>query len=151
MSSSDESPGRVPDGQPDPVIVGPGMKTLGEGAYLKASNATPSLDVDKQHQTASDAPPYFNKIPGSKDNPVKSPSTPAEAVGEATSGPELLRRLSLVGGMSPISPDVDPRTAYPGLQLSGRIISAAFCIPYKLGYRPGSDWVWRDLSRRDLS
>lgn len=140
MSSSDESPGRVPDGQPDPVIVGPGMKTLGEGAYLKASNATPSLDVDKQHQTASDAPPYFNKIPGSKDNPVKSPSTPAEAVGEATSGPELLRRLSLVGGMSPISPDVDPRTAYPGLQLSGRIISAAFCIPYKLGYRPGSDW-----------
>lgn len=145
--SLDDSPGKVPDDQPNPVMVGPGLKTMGEGAYEKASNATPSLDVDKQHQAASDAPSYFNKIPGSKDspNPGKSPSTPAEAAGGATSGVELLRRLSLVGGMSPISPEVDPRTAHPGLHLSGRIISAAFCIPYKLGYRSGSDWVLSTL------
>lgn len=37
--------------------------------------------------------------------------------------------------------DVDPRVAYPTLHLSGRIISATFCIPHSLGFRSGQDWV----------
>lgn len=141
MASPVESPGRLPEGQPDPVIVGPGLKTLGEDAYRKASIATPSMSVDKTDQLTSDAPSYFDKTQSSKDPAAKSPSSPAEAVEGARSGPELLRRLSLVGETAPKSPGTDLRAAHPGLKLTGRIINAAFCIPYKLGLRSGADWV----------
>jgi trehalose 6-phosphate synthase/phosphatase len=53
---------------------------------------------------------------------------------------DLLRRLSLTSE-SPMSPEVDPRVEHPGLNLSGRLISASFCIPYKLNFQSGSDWV----------
>lgn len=140
-----ESPGKLPEGQPDPVIVGPGLKTMGEDAYEKASNVTPSLNVDKTAQLSSDTPSYFDKVHVNKDVTAqavtaKPPSTPAEAAEGVQSGPELLRRLSLVGETTPKTP-VDLRAAHPGLQLTGRIISAAFCIPYKLGFRSGADWV----------
>jgi hypothetical protein len=36
---------------------------------------------------------------------------------------------------------IDPRKAYPGLKLTGRIINAVFCIPYEVAFRSGSDWV----------
>jgi trehalose 6-phosphate synthase/phosphatase len=36
--------------------------------------------------------------------------------------------------------DKDPRAAHPGLNLSGRVLSATFAIPYKVGYSPGKDW-----------
>lgn len=144
--SSEESPGKVPDGQPDPVLVGPGMKTMSEGAYTKASNATPSMQCDKNHQTSSDAPSYFAEIPGNKGTSasahVTSPATPIQAARDARSGPELLRRLSLMGSASPVLPEADPCQQHPDLGLSRRIISAAFCIPYKLHFRSGSDWVW---------
>ncbi|KAJ9328331.1 CAZyme family GT20 [Paecilomyces variotii] len=140
-----ESPGKLPDGQPEPVIVGPGLKTLGEDAYRKASTATPSMSVDKVDQPSSDGPSYFDKVQSSKETAAKSPSTPAEAMEGARSGPELLRRLSLVGESTPKTPGTDLRAAHPGLKLTGRIINAAFCIPYKLGFRSGADW---DLKQR---
>ena len=40
-----------------------------------------------------------------------------------------------------MSPGIDPREEHPGLRLSGRVISAAFCIPHKLQFKAGSDWV----------
>ncbi|KAL1997627.1 hypothetical protein VTN02DRAFT_1251 [Thermoascus thermophilus] len=141
--SLDDSPGKVPDNQPNPVMVGPGLKTMGDGAYEKASHATPSLDVDKHHPTATDAPSYFHAIPGG------STDTPVDAAAPASSGVDLLRRLSLAAGVSPVSPEGDPRAAHPGLHLSGRIISAALCIPYKLGYRAGADWVLSSTLRVD--
>jgi trehalose 6-phosphate synthase/phosphatase len=36
--------------------------------------------------------------------------------------------------------DVDPRAAYPELNLSGRLISATFAVPYNIGYSKGNDW-----------
>lgn len=133
---------KVPPGQPNPVLVGPGMKTLGEDAYKGASTVTPNLDVDQKHPVINDAPTYFSDIPGDKDS-VASPTSPAEAAKNAKSPRELLRRMSLMGSSFPDLHDAeDPRQQYPGLKLTGRIISAAFCIPYKLHYRPGSEWVW---------
>ncbi|PGH10672.1 trehalose-phosphatase [Polytolypa hystricis UAMH7299] len=70
----------------------------------------------------------------------KAPETPLEAAKGANSGADLLRRLSLVEGSRPTVERTQPQSAHPGLQLTGRIISAAFCIPYKLGLRPGQDW-----------
>lgn len=142
--SGQDSPAHVPDGQPNPVLVGPGLKALREKAYTDATNATPSADSDKKHPTDSDAASYFANIPGAKaesEDPYGVTSMPSDARRRASSGQELLRRLSLTGDASPMSPAVDPRAQHPGLKLSGRLISAAFCIPYKLGFKSGSDWV----------
>lgn len=143
------SPAQVPDGEPNPVLVGPGLKALKDKAYVNATNATPSADIDKKYPTDSDAPSYFANIPGARPrslDPSDVTSMPSESRRKSSSGQELLRRLSLTGEASPVSPEVDPRTQHPGLQLSGRLISAAFCIPYKLYLQSGSDWV-RDLKQ----
>ena len=34
----------------------------------------------------------------------------------------------------------DPKSAFPGLSLTGSVISATFCVPYALDFN-GSDWV----------
>ncbi|KAJ5738284.1 Trehalose-phosphatase [Penicillium malachiteum] len=147
--SDSESPTRVPDGQPDPVLVGPGLKALREGAYTNAANATPSLDTDKQHPVDSDAPPsYFASISGASTEGLdpSDVSAPEDSQRRNSSGQDLLRRLSLVGQSSPVLPDVDPRVQHPGLKLSGRVISAAFCIPYKLHHKADSDWTLKPRS-----
>lgn len=142
--SDQESPVQVPDDQPDPVLVGPGLKALKDEAYTDATNATPSLDADKKNQLESDAPSYFANLPGARAPAADSSglgSIPEETYRKASSGQDLLRRLSLVGDASPMLPELDPREQHPGLHLSGRLISAAFCIPYKLYFQSESDWV----------
>lgn len=145
MSSEQESPAPVPADQPDPVIVGPGMTTMGDGAYTSASNATPSLFSDKKHQLLNDAPSYISDISAIDDSPTSPSSSsaahPTQPTKEPKSGTDILRRLSLIGDASPTQLEADPREQHPGLHLTRRIISAAFCIPYKLYYRSGSDWV----------
>lgn len=136
--SEAESPAQVPDDQPNPVLVGPGLKALKDEAYTEATNATPSLE-----KMSNEAPSYFDNLPGTKavtTDPSETKPQPVQTEGSASSGVDLLRRLSLTAD-SPMSPETDPRTQHPGLHLSGRLISAAFCIPYKLNFRSGSDWV----------
>ncbi|KAJ5593001.1 hypothetical protein N7537_009905 [Penicillium hordei] len=141
--SEPESPARVPDDQPNPVLVGPGLKALKNEAYTEATNATPSLE-----KMSNEAPSYFDNLPGTKAVTTDSSETkpqPVQTAGRASSGIDLLRRLSLISD-SPMSPETDPRTQHPGLHLSGRLISAAFCIPYKLNFRSGSDWTLKSRS-----
>lgn len=128
----------MPDDQPNPVLVGPGLKALKNEAYTEATNATPSLEG-----MSSEAPSYFDNLPGADAvtaDPSETKPQPVQTAGRASSGTDLLRRLSLKSD-SPMSPEADPRVQHPGLRLSGRVISAAFCIPYKLNFRSGSDWV----------
>ncbi|QIW98478.1 hypothetical protein AMS68_003996 [Peltaster fructicola] len=49
---------------------------------------------------------------------------------------EVLRRLSLQGqsGHRSRPSEIDPREAHPSLNLSGSVISASFCVPYKVAY-----------------
>lgn len=144
MSDSESPAAGVPDGQPDPVLVGPGLKALKQEAYSDATNATPSLGTDKKSQSDSDVPSYFANTPGTRTeglDPSDLSSIPEKPQGNTSSGQDLLRRLSLLEESSPILPEVDPRAQYPELKLSGRLISAAFCIPYKLQFQAGSDWV----------
>ncbi|CAI7576224.1 unnamed protein product [Penicillium glandicola] len=141
--SEQESPAQVPDGQPNPVLVGPGLKALKNEAYTDATNATPSLE-----KISSEAPSYFDSLPEAKPvttDPSDTESQPVQTTGRASSGMDLLRRLSLTSE-SPMSPEIDPRVQHPGLRLSGRLISAAFCIPYKLNFQSGSDWTLKSRS-----
>ncbi|KAL4882346.1 glycosyltransferase family 20-domain-containing protein [Aspergillus karnatakaensis] len=62
----------------------------------------------------------------------------SHAAADTRSGSELLNHLSLKNILS--SRKADLQKQYPTLNLSGRIISAAFCIPHKLYFRPGHDW-----------
>ena len=57
------------------------------------------------------------------------------------SGAEILRRLSLTDERPKFSSRTKSRKVYPGLELSGNIISAAFCVPYKVDYGSGGEWV----------
>lgn len=72
----------------------------------------------------------------------KRRSSVSEAAAGARDGDELLRRLSLTGKQpKPDLANVDPCAAHPGLSLSGNIISATFCVPYKIGYTTKGEWV----------
>lgn len=157
MADAQDASDKIPPNQPEPVIVGPGLSAFGEAAYLEASVATPSVasaespagpesNVDATKNDDSGVS-YFAQVPGTataiKDAYVKPPMSPVDAASGATSGSELLRRLSLTGGahLTPATPVIDPRKDHPGLQLTGRIISASLCIPYKAALQAGSDWV----------
>ncbi|KAL2816825.1 glycosyltransferase family 20-domain-containing protein [Aspergillus cavernicola] len=66
------------------------------------------------------------------------PPSPSQAAKHAKSGDELLHQLSLKEVLTVRQADLQKE--YPSLNLTGRIISAAFCIPYKLQFRTGCDW-----------
>ncbi|CBF82703.1 putative alpha,alpha-trehalose-phosphate synthase subunit Tps2 [Aspergillus nidulans FGSC A4] len=71
-------------------------------------------------------------------NASKTASALSEADKGTQSGSDLLHRLSLKEILTMRAPDFQKQ--YQGLNLSGRIISAAFCIPHKLYFRAGRDW-----------
>jgi trehalose 6-phosphate synthase/phosphatase len=79
------------------------------------------------------------------------PESPTEAAAGASSGQDLLRRLSLIPDPSfkKELADLDPRAAHPGLNLSGRVISATFALPYNVGHTHDKDWVLK--TRRGTS
>lgn len=99
---------------------------------------------------SKDAPPHILEAVGA--DGARETSTSANADGRRTSlsaaaagvpdGEDLLRRLSLTGQQSTQDvADLDPQAAHPSLNLSGNVISAAFCVPYKIGYTSTGEWV----------
>ncbi|MCJ1319724.1 threalose-6-phosphate phosphatase [Xylographa vitiligo] len=86
-------------------------------------------------QPHTDQTSYFTS-PGT----VTPADSPAKAASGSRSSADLLRRLSLVDGDRPAIPFLDPQVEYPALNLTGRILSATFCIPHTLGFRSGRDW-----------
>jgi trehalose 6-phosphate synthase/phosphatase len=100
---------------------------------------------DPNHPPAWNANSYFAPKHGDQTSQQTRAGSPSEAARGARTGAELLRRLSLVERPKSATLDVDPRTAYPGLRLSGNVISATVCIPYTVGYQFGGEW---DLASR---
>lgn len=105
------------------------------------------LPPDRTASGASGAQWNSNYIEPSQSTNGARPSSPTEAAAGARSPEELLRRLSLTVQPSkrPSEADFDPRVAYPGLGLTGHVISATFCVPYKISYSPEGDWVRHDI------
>ncbi|KAM0719150.1 hypothetical protein Q7P37_005055 [Cladosporium fusiforme] len=85
------------------------------------------------------------------DHNGRGSSSPSEAAAGARNPEDLLRRLSMNDSRpkAPSIEDIDPAKQHPGLGLTGNIISATFCVPYKAGYHPGADWSLE--SRRGTS
>jgi len=112
-----------------------------QNPYEKAFNTAPP-DSNNSSGTAG---PQWNANGKALDQEPngRRPTSPTEAADGVRSGEELLRRLSLTGQrpQHPDLADVDPRAAHPNLHLSGHVISATFCVPYKINYAPGADWV----------
>ncbi|KAL9108400.1 MAG: hypothetical protein Q9227_006861 [Pyrenula ochraceoflavens] len=125
----------------DPSVTGvpvtPGINNTGKSAYGdEVKPQKPSLHWNSNS--------YFAPKDSVSESPnSKPPESPEEAAKGVQSGAELLRRLSLATPLSPESLDQDPKAAYPGLKLTGNIISAAVCIPYAVAFRPGSEWILR--------
>ncbi|KAL4924670.1 putative alpha,alpha-trehalose-phosphate synthase subunit Tps2 [Aspergillus undulatus] len=84
----------------------------------------------------SDASPQ--NTDGGSDTASPDAQVEAGTAKSARSGSELLRKFSLKEVLTLRAADFQKQ--YPSLNLSGRIISAAFCIPNKLYFRAGSDW-----------
>ncbi|KAG5294696.1 trehalose-phosphatase [Histoplasma ohiense] len=125
MASNDVgTPSGTASGNPESIAPEMSSKTTDADHFLRSvGNNDAELVVNIQHGT-------LTKFPGS----------PTEAAKGVKSGADLLRRLSLVRSSKPAAPSIEPQEGHPGLHLTGRIISAAFCIPYKLRIRPGRDW-----------
>lgn len=94
-----------------------------------------------ESQFLGQLPTDENEIPDSQTDGTEIPEAPGAAVQDAHSGPDLLRRLSSVGDLAVPQPSFTHPDDHPDLGLTGRVISAAFCIPYKLGFQSGESWV----------
>lgn len=95
----------------------------------------PALNDDEPRSQGS----YFSPSTASEDAKVPS-GTAAHAARGAQSGADLLRRLSLTDTAPPQALNLDPQRAYPGLKLTGNIISASICLPYQFQHVVGGDW-----------
>lgn len=101
--------------------------------------ATKSTSEEEQ---SGDGPPWnINTSVGTSGQ--VAPESPSVAAKGAKTAEELLRRLSV--GPEPFKKrdltEFDPRAAHPNLHLSGHIISAAFCVPYDIGFAPDLEWA----------
>lgn len=108
---------------------------------------TPSISNEDKfpsfhhHQLPQELPPHVLESIGAKGGPEYGNGTSTNG---SSSGEELLRRLSITANAAGSIPDAqnfDPRAAHPDLHLSGNVISAAFCVPYKIGYTTTGEWV----------
>ena len=125
------------------VPVTPGIKLAGGSSYIQ----TPGED-DRAGAPRWNANSYFAPH---KSEEIR-PDSPTKFAHGARNSADLLRRLSLVDASRPATAEIDPRVAHPGLNLSGNIISATFCIPFSVGYDESKHAPrWKIRSRRGTS
>lgn len=101
----------------------------------------PDAEVVFSPESADSRPPtsYFS-IPLNESTQQPTPQSPVDVIKGAQSGAEVLRRLSLAEPARAETFDFDPKILYPGLGLTGNVISATVCLPYQFGHRPGGAW-----------
>ncbi|MCJ1442708.1 MAG: threalose-6-phosphate phosphatase [Stictis urceolatum] len=119
-----------------------GVQGLAEEAKAAKS---PEPTGRRTPQIGWNANSYFAPEPSSTD---AAPQSPTSIASSAQSSAELLRKLSLVDASRPAFADLDPKSAYPSLGLSGNIISASICIPHSVSFKDGE---WKVTPRRGTS
>ncbi|KAH7409980.1 alpha,alpha-trehalose-phosphate synthase-like protein subunit Tps2 [Phaeosphaeria sp. MPI-PUGE-AT-0046c] len=124
------------------VPVTPGVHLTGQSAYIDPVEAESDSHLPFDPEKAAPGPSwsansYFSdKQVADKAGPAKKPSTSASAAKETDNKASTIQIEESKHDLA----DVDPRAAHPGLNLSGRIITATFAVPYNIGYSPGKDW-----------
>ncbi|ETN45523.1 trehalose-phosphatase [Cyphellophora europaea CBS 101466] len=121
--------------------VGEGLPSSGS-VPPDVDAAIPLNDGDPQSRHESEPRPatsYFANTHGFGGSISPSESVADAAKGVKT-GAELLRRLSLAEPHKPETFNFNPTKVYPGLKLSGNIISASICLPYQFKHQAGGDW-----------
>jgi len=131
---------------------------MGSAPVPQPGMTAPSSQHDGQVQNSSNAQrPKVTSNPSSYFSLAQGQHAPASIVAQspidvtkgAKSGADLLRRLSLVETTPAETLDLDPKSSYPDLRLSGNVISATICLPYQIGHRAGGEWEL--TSRRGTS
>ncbi|KAL9094383.1 MAG: hypothetical protein Q9165_003233 [Trypethelium subeluteriae] len=123
------------------VPVTPGVLPEGHSAYTEFRRPDSARSQYTPLSGSTPGPPWSG-FPHSTRDAEGRPTSPTEVAAGARSGEELLRRLSL---SEPPKKErdsflFDPRSAHEGLNLSGGIITATFCVPYSIRHSPGRDW-----------
>jgi len=121
------------------IPVTPGVQSLGRSSYMQDSNSSDRNNEGPRWNADSSFAPVEEESTYSYSE--TRPDSPSKAAAGARTGAELLRRLSLVDSSRPEILDIDPRAVHPGLNLTGGLISATFCIPHAVEFRSGADWV----------
>lgn len=120
----------------------PGTRTVSNENHVSPGTGSHIARNPPQHVLESIGADASAEYGHSSRNTGQSHSGASEAAAGAWNGEELLRRLSLTGQSSRIDAElIDPRNAHPSLGLSGNVISASFCVPYKVGYTTTGEWV----------
>ncbi|KAF2268425.1 hypothetical protein CC78DRAFT_551295 [Lojkania enalia] len=124
------------------VPVTPGVHLAGQSAYIEPEDIQKDAELPFDPEAVTPGPQWNANSYFSPKEEGRAES-PAEAAAGAQTGDELLKRLSLIPDKAAEGKDLadlDPRAAHPGLNLSGRVISATFTVPYNVKYSPGADW-----------
>lgn len=125
------------------VPVTPGVQLTGKSAYIEPGEAGSDNQLPFDPEKASPGPSWSaNSYFADKQQVVDKAGATAETAAGARSGEDVQNKLEPVPDAETKHDlaDVDPRAAHPGLNLSGRIISATFAVPYNIGYSKGNDW-----------
>jgi trehalose 6-phosphate synthase/phosphatase len=125
------------------VPVTPGVHLTGKSAYIDPedieSDTKLPFDPDKVTPGPSwNANSYFS----GKEQVADKAGVTTEAGAGARTEEDVQQKMDPIPDVASQHDlaSVDPRAAYPGLNLSGRVISATFAVPYNIGYSKGNDW-----------
>jgi len=123
------------------VPVTPGVHLSGYSAYDEPQHNQQNTDLPFDPETVTPGPSWSANSYFSPKDKGGAPSS-TEAAAGASSSEELEQKLDRTqdGTLKHDLADIDPRAAHPDLNLSGRVISATFAVPYNIGYTPGKEW-----------
>ena len=125
------------------VPVTPGVHLSGHSAYTNPTDGPQDSELPFDPEKVSPGPSWSANSYFSPKHEDRA-ATSTEAAAGAKTGEELEQKLK--GAQDDSAPnkhdlaDVDPRAAHPELNLSGRVISATFTVPYNIAYAPGQDF-----------
>ena len=131
-----------------PVLKPSGLNTaVTPGVTASGASAYDDHNAPEWNANSYFAPKLTNTAISEEPNEMHDPV--ATAAKGARTPAELLRRMSLISHLRSESFDSDPREQHPSLDLTGNVISACFCVPYKVGFSNSGEW--RLQSRRGTS
>jgi trehalose 6-phosphate synthase/phosphatase len=119
------------------VPVTPGVHLSGKTAYFDEGTTKNGNELPFDPETATPGPSWSSNSYFSNQQLAGDAAT---RLGEGADGHQRKEGGASAPAGKRDLVDVDPRAAHPNLNLSGRIISATFAVPYSIGFSPGNDW-----------